>query len=267
MKASEIVRKSLSRYIANPVLLIPQLVVLIVSALTSILFQPPAQDTLKITSGFLMTAFGVLFLLIAVNFLVLLGQINMTGKVVAGKKACLQDWSEGITKYFLRGIALGLVILGVVMVLFMLVGVLFILTALPTIISPEGAIKPTPTPTGTPAIIVTFVTTFLVSTAFSLFYMWLAPLVIDNKTVGGSLDSGTKAARKSMLNFLWLLVLVFIVSACVEIIRSYSSYMGITTQPTIGALTLSSLVSQIIEKLFSPLWFLIAFRIYKASPK
>lgn len=264
MGLSEIIGKSLTVYKANPVLFVPPFVAFIVSILTSAILPRDVsrEGVPAITSDLVMAGFGVLFLMLVVSFLVILGQANMSGKAIKEGKTTLGDWGAGVRKYFFRVFGIGLVFLGIILILFMIVGVAYALTVLPEMITSEGVMRPPITSTPQTAYM-GWVMTFIMSVASSAFYIWLAPAILDNKGVGASLDMGVKTIRMSSRVFVSFIILFFIVSAIATVIKDLPSMIGLDIQPIIGSLTLTSILSQIIERIFSPLWFLMAFTIYR----
>lgn len=264
MGLSEIVRKSLTGYKANPVLFVPPLAAFIISILTSSILPKgvSCEGVPAITSDLVIAGFGVLFLMLVASFLVILGQANMSGKVVKESKTTLADWGAGVRKYFFRVFGIGLVFLGIILILFMIVGVAYALTVLPEMITSEGVMRPPITP-APQTMYMSWAMTLIMTVASSVFYIWLAPAILDNKSVGASLDMGVKTIRRSSRVFVGFIILFFIVSAIATVIKDLPSMMGLDIQPIIGSLTLTSILSQIIERIFSPLWFLMAFTIYR----
>jgi hypothetical protein len=108
-------------------------VAFIVSILTSAILPRDVsrEGVSAITSDLVMAGFGVLFLMLVVSFLVILGQANMSGKARKEGKTALGDWVAGVRKYFFRVLGIGLVFLGIVLILFMIVGATYVLTVLP----------------------------------------------------------------------------------------------------------------------------------------
>lgn len=78
------VKKSLAGYRANPAMLVPPFAAFAVSTLTSALLPMACKLPPAVTPSLLMAGFGVLFLTLAVNFLALLGQVEMAVRVVPG---------------------------------------------------------------------------------------------------------------------------------------------------------------------------------------
>ncbi|WP_455276842.1 hypothetical protein [[Eubacterium] cellulosolvens] len=268
MELLEVTRKGLVLYRANPVLFVPPFVAFIISILTSaILPRDIAHEGFPaITPSILMMGFGALFLMMAVSFLVILGQVNMSGKVITKGKTTLADWGDGVKKYFFRVLGIGLVFLGIMVVLFMVVGMAYALTILPEMITPEGVVSPSFTP-APQAAYMGWAMTLIMVVAQSVFYIWLAPAIMNNKSVGTSLDLGIKAIKKGGRVFVSFIILFFIVSVVTMFVENSSTFMGTTIQPLVGSLTYTKIVSQLIEKVFSPLWFLVAFAIYRKHSK
>jgi hypothetical protein len=262
MELSEIIGKSLTVYKANPVLFVPAFVAFIVSILTSAILPRDVsrEGVPAITSDLVMVGFGVIFLMLVVSFLVILGQASMSGKAIKEGKTALGDWGVGVRKYFFRVFGIGLVFLGIVLILFMIVGVVYVLTVLPEMITSEGVMRP-PITSAPQTTYMSWVMTLVMTVASSFFYLWLAPAVLDNKGVGASLDMGVKTIRSSSKVFVGFVILFFIVSAISTAIQNLPSMIGLDVQPIIGSLTFTSILSQIIERVFSPLWFLMAFSI------
>lgn len=270
MGFSEIVRKSSADYRMNPVLFVPPLVALLVSVLTSGILPKAGAQGLPITLPTLaMVGFGVAFLSLVVSFLVILGQASMSGKAVSQGKTKLVDWSSGVKKYFFRVLGISLIFLGIFLLLFAIVGVAYALTILPKLITPQGVVTPSSTMAATFTAkwtaTLSLAMALPITVAQSVFYVWLAPAILDDKGVGTSLDLGVKAVRKSWRAFLAFIVLFFVVSVIVALVNDLPAVIGIGAQPLVGSLTSTSILSQIIEKVFSPLWFLIAFELYHES--
>jgi hypothetical protein len=264
MEFSKIVRKSSAHYRMNLVLFVPPFVALIMSIAASGILPGVGMGALPtFTPSLLMMGFGVIFLNLVVSFLVILGQASMSGNVVSEGKTKLADWGSGVRKYFFRVLGIGLVFLGIMFVLFMIVGIAIALTILPKLITPEGTVAPPTTPTTlTAQPMFSLAMTILFTVAQSIFYVWLAPAILDDKGVGTSLDMGVKAVRKTGRAFVGFIAFFFIVSAIATLIGDLPAIIGINVQPLVGSLTSTRIVSQIIERIFSPLWFLIAFELY-----
>ena len=271
MALSDIVKISLARYRVNPIMIVPPLVAMVFPLIASLLLVPPTPKAFAPEFlSFIFMAFGVLLLNLIVSFLALLGQASMAGRVVAEEKTRLTDWGKGIKKYSLRVLGIGLIYLGIIVVFFVLIGMIIVFAMLPQLISQLGGIVTPPTPPLTPLITpsitmaTTGVTALLMTIASAVFYMWLAPAVVDDKGVFVSLDAGTKTIRKGGKAFLGFIALFFIVSAIAQMIEAFPTCLGVTIQPVCynGCVTPTHIVSQVITTIFSPLWFLIAFTIY-----
>ena len=267
------VKKSSARYRMNPILILPPLVATIFPLITPLIMEPPSVSP---TPGvfppelltFVFVAFGFLFLSLLISFLVLLGQASMTGKVILEGKTRLSAWGKGIKRYFLRALCIGLIYVVIVMVSIMLVTFISVLAILPQLMSQLREGTPPQMPQISPLISMTtmttsWVTALLTTIASAIFYIWLAPAIIEDKDVFASLQAGTKAIGKSGKTFLGFVALFFLVSLVPVLIQTLPTYFGTTVQPVCyGCVTPTLVVSQVVTAIFSPLWFLIAFDIY-----
>lgn len=275
MTLFDVIKTSLARYRVNPVMVVPPLVAMIFPIITSFLLAPPpTPPTPRVFApellGFIFVAFGVFLMNIVISFLALLGQASMAGRVVVEGKTRLIDWGKGIKKYFLRVLGIGLIYLGIIAVFFVIMVMMLVFAMLPQLIPQLGAVAP-PTPPTTPQIsplisaTTSWVTPLVMTIVSAVFYMWLAPAIIDDKGVFASLDFGTKTMRKEGKLFLGFIALFFVVSAGAQLINMLPTYLGIMVPSVcyVGfCVTPTHIVSQVITTLFSPLWFLIAFAIY-----
>ena len=271
MTLFDVVKMNLARYRTNPVMIVPPLVAMIIPIITSsLLAPPPALPTPQVFApellGFIFMAFGVFLMNLVISFLALLGQASMAERVVVEGKTRLVDWGKGIKKYFLRVLGIGLIYLGIIAVFFVLMVMILVFAMLPQLIPQLGEV-PSPTPQISPLVSATtgWVTPLVTTIVSAVFYMWLAPAIIDDKGVFASLDMGTKAMRKEGKLFLGFIALFLVVSAGARLINTLPIYMGIMVPSVcyVGfCVTPTHVVSQVVTTLFSPLWFLIAFTIY-----
>lgn len=271
MTLSDVVKMNLARYRMNLVMVVPPVVAMICPIITSFLLAlPPTPPTGVFTPellGFIYAAFGVFLMNLVISFLALLGQASMAGRVVVEGKTRLIDWGKGIKKYSLRVLGIGLIYLGIIAVFFVLMVMILMFAMLPQLISQFGLPTPSTTPQISPLISATtsLVTLLVMTIVSAVFYVWLAPAIIDDRGVFASLDIGTKAMRKEGKLFLGFIVLFFVVSAGAQLINTLPIYLGIMV-PSVCyggfCVTPTQIVSQVITTLFSPLWFLIAFTIY-----
>jgi len=263
---------NLARYRTNPVMIVPPLVAMIFLIVTSsLLVPPPSPPTPQVFAPELLTfifvALGIGLLNLVISFLALLGQASMAGRVVVEGKTRLVDWGKGIKKYFLRVLGIGLIYLGIIAVFFVIMVMVLVFAMLPQLIPQLGAVAPPITPQISPLISPTtsWVTPLVTTIVSAVYYMWLAPAIIDDKGVFASLDIGTKTMRKGGKLFLGFIALFFAVSAGAQSINMLPIYLGIMVPSVCYAgfcVTPTHIVSQVITTLFSPLWFLIAFTIY-----
>ncbi len=146
----------------------------------------------------------------------------------------------------------------------MLVMPIFMLSILPQLISQLGRVTPPQTPQISPLISMTVgsVTALLTTIASAIFYIWLAPIVIDDKGVSASLKAGTEAIGKSGKTFLGFVAIFFPVFLISTIMGASTTYLGTIQPASLSYVTPTLVVSQVVTTIFSPLWFLMAFTIY-----
>jgi len=269
MTLFDLIKLNLGIYRENPVIAVPPVTVMIAYMLTS--WLTPISGVNNDVSTNYFVGFGILFMNLAVPFLGLLGQASMAGKIVDGGKADLDDWIEGIRAYFSRVLGVSLIYLGTFMILaILLMGAYFTSVIMP-LVSQIGLITDeTVTPAlNSPmfiAIVLGFVLIDAAATAF--LYMWTASIVFDDQSVFDSLRLGSRASKEGRLKFLGLIAIMFVASGITALLNYLPLYLGLSTELIIsqGYYTLSTLVSQTIRAIFSPLWLLIAFTIYHRSP-
>ena len=269
MTLFDLIKLNLGRYRKNPVIAVPPITVMIIYMLTSRL-TPLSGVTDDIGTNYFM-GFGILFLNLAVPFLGLLGQVSMTGKIVGGGKADLDDWIEGIRAYFSRVLGVNLIYFGTLTILAILLMGAYFANVIPPLASQIGLItNETVTQVlNSPLSFATILGLGLIDAATTAFlYMWTAPIVFDDQRVFDSLRLGSKASKEGRLKFLGLIALMFVASGITALINYVPLYRSLSTELIInqGYYTPSTLVSQTIRAIFSPLWLLIAFTIYHRSP-
>ena len=101
----------------------------------------------------------------------------------------------------------------------------------------------------------------LVSVITAVLYMWLRPVFFEDADVFTSVGAGNQALRASGSTFLGFLALFIAVSGVANLIENLPVYLGASIQQiySSGYLAPTHLVSQVIETMFSPLWFLGTF--------
>lgn len=269
MTLFDLIKLNLGRYRENPVIAVPPVTVMIAYMLTSRL-TPPSGVINEVSTNYFI-GFGILFLNLAVPFLGLLGQVSMAGKIVDGGKADLDDWIEGIRAYFSRVLGVNLIYLGTFMIFaILLMGAYFTSFILPLASQLGLMADETVTPVlNMPMLIAIFLGFTLIDAAATAFlYMWTAPIVFDDQSVFDSLRLGSRASKEGKLKFLGLIAIMFVAYGITALINYVPLYRSLSTELIInqGYNTLSTLVSQTIRAIFSPLWLLIAFTIYHRSP-
>lgn len=246
-------------------LFVPPLVGLIYSLLSSVIAY--GNTNLALSTNLVQVALAVVFLNLVVFFLVILGQASMAGKVVLKGKTKLPDWGAGARKYFFRVLGIGLAFIGIALVVLVIFGFVLVFTFLPDIITHPGAIPKLPSlflnPTG--IFMVQLISVLLITLADSALYLWLAPAILDYKGVGTSLDVGLKTFKRSWKAFAGFFAIFLGASVVVLVINDLPTITGVTLRPLVASLTPTYLISQVMEKLLSPLWFLITFRLYRKT--
>lgn len=273
MQLTKVLTKSLHDYKSNPVLLIPSLVGTIGSFLVfgyfrSYMGSVTGQVGTSRFVGLAESALGFSFLLfssVIIGLLVLLGQVSMTGKVIHTGKTRLGDWWVGLRKYFWRVFGIGAVYFGVVMGITIIAILIFVfIVIVPAVMSNSSSFSSQSTPFAESPFLLGV--TFLSALGSLVFYMMLAPVVIDDRGVGSSISSGLSAVKRGGRTFLAFLGLVLLETLVVL----EFGYRNLGTNPTYpsygtGFLTFPMVFSGLLGAAFSPLWVLMAFRIYCES--
>jgi len=233
---TDVFRKSLSDYQANPILLVPLLVSVIESQLA----------TAIISNYYLSPPLASLDLIVTyvVVFLVLLGRISMTGAVVRRGRTTLGDWRVGL-KYFWTviwlGITFGILEYGPVM------GAWLLFSSLKSNYTSAQVIISNYTRAQVIISLATVPVTAFVSSALSI---CLAAVTLDNKNVRESLRVGWRVISDRWSAFGGL----FILNASVSLYSTALHYL-------IGE-KFSAYVVGLVSLVIGPLLLLIAFRIY-----
>jgi len=266
MTLFDLIKLNLGRYRENPVIAVPPITVMIAYMLTS-RFTPISGVINDVSTNYVL-GFGILFLNLAFPLLGLLGQVCMTGKIVDGRKADLDDWIEGIRAYFSRVLGVSLIFLGAFMIFVILL--MFASVILPLVsqigLITDDTVAPALNSPMSIAIVLGFALINASATAF--LYMWTAPIVFDDQSVFDSLRLGSRASKEGRQKFLGLIAIMFVAYGITALINYVPLYLGLSTELIInqGYYTPLTLVSQAINAIFSPLWLLIAFTIYHRSP-
>jgi hypothetical protein len=276
----DIVRLNIARYRANPVIIIPPLVVLVFELVVLPLMGIPAADASgPELESYAFIGFGALFLSMAISFLALVGQASMASSVVLGGKAGLRDWVNGIRKHSPRVLGVYFIYLVVMVLSFVPMIVMYWYAMLPWLrlqIGASGPVEPPSPPFMSLPIGIAINWTAINWTALILFsvitavaYMWLAPVFFEDADVFTSVGAGNKALRANGRAFLGFVALFIAVSGVANLIENLPVYLGSTIQQIYGSgyLAPTHVASQVIETMFSPLWFLVALTIYRGGPR
>lgn len=255
MSLSEILKLSLSDYRINPVLFVPSLIGLTESIIASAIlggefFPELSQWHVGEVSPFFvyaLSAWGIQYLLI--GFLVVLGQASMTGSVILKGKTELNDWRVGAKRYSFRVLGLGLVF-------FIILVVIDRVMPLSNLRSLGGVSAVELVQAGARNLSVTFLYTLV----YSVFYVCLGAAIVSDSGSKVALSLGVKAIRQNSVVFVSSVTLFFIVSAILTLsmlITAKTNMFG----PQVGSMDYVRTVSVVLQSFFSPLWFLLFFRL------
>jgi len=268
----DIVRLNIARYRMNPVIIVPPLVVLVFELFIPPLMGIPTVDvsTPNLESYALM-GFGALFLSLTISFLTLIGQASMASRVVLEGKAVLRDWVQGVRKYSPRVLGVCAIYLGVLVLSFipMMIMYLYVMLAqLPSLMGAYDPEMPPSPPIIPPSINIATNWTALIFTSVitAVLYLWLAPVFFEDGGVFTSIRAGNQALKKNWRTFLGFVALFITVSGAANLIENLPIYLGTSIQRS-GYLALMHVTSNVIKTIFSPLWFLIALTIYRELPR
>ncbi|MBI2185337.1 MAG: hypothetical protein HYU39_10335 [Thaumarchaeota archaeon] len=218
--------------------------------------------------SFLLQTFALLLVTVTVGFLVLLGESGMTGKAVTEGKVSIAEWGRSVRKYFVRILGLALIYVGLLVGVFTVVGVI---TIMPVILSMVGQAAQGQPPPSESAIMQSFAPVaivFAVIAAFvqAGFYLLLAPAVVDDAGIGGSVEKAIRVLRakyKAFLAYASLVCGIILVSSAPILLFFFSGFdVNLKVAFLPGNLSVAVLVPSIVQTIFSPLFFLIAFLIY-----
>jgi hypothetical protein len=96
----DVVRLSIDRYRANPIIVIPPLVSMAFELAIPILTGIPGTNYSELRPGsYALFGFGLMGLSLIVSFLTLIGKASMASQVVLGGRASLRDWIKGVVSY------------------------------------------------------------------------------------------------------------------------------------------------------------------------
>jgi len=271
----EIVRLSIARYRANPVIVVPPLAVLAFELVILPLMGVPAADASgPELESYAFIGFGALFLSLVISFLALVGQASMASVVVLGGKAGLRDWVRGVRRHSPRALGVYFIYLVVMVLSFVPMIVMYWYAMLPWLRHQIGASGPVEPPSppfmSLPiGIAINWTALILFSVITAVLYMWLAPVFFEDADVFTSVGAGNKALRANGRAFLGFIVLFIAVSGVANLIENLPVYLGATIQQiySSGYLAPTHMASQVIETIFSPLWFLVTLTIYRGGSR
>lgn len=254
-----LLKQVVSDYRSNLVLILPQLLGALVNGL--ILSSLRSNLSRMVTSRLASNALGAFFgpVSYSVEFLVLVGQVSMTGKVVLAGETVLKDWWDGLRRFFWRVLGIEIAI-----------GIMAVLCAVPFVLavivynwSFHADFLGQPTSYLT---VFYWVNYLLGPVTSAILYMCLAPAVVSDLNIGASIRSGWSAAKKTRRAFLVLVGFLCLMEAATYALTRVDSWTR-GYVPSLGntILSLFGILANIIWTLLTPLIILMAFRIYGES--
>jgi hypothetical protein len=268
----DIVRLNVARYRTNPVIIVPPLIVLVFgTAITPLMGLPGADFSTPEFVSYAFLGFWALFLSLAISFLTLIGQASMASRVVLEGKAVLRDWVHGVKRYSTKVLGVCVIYLGVLVLSFIPMMIMYwyvMLAQLPSLMGAYDPEMPPSPPIIPPSINIVTNWTALIFTSVitAVLYLWLAPVFFEDGGVFTSIRAGNQALKKNWRTFLGFVALFITVSGAANLIENLPTYLGTSIQRS-GYLALTHVTSNVINTIFSPLWFLIALTIYRELPR
>ncbi len=174
---------------------------------------------------------------ILVSFLVIVGLAGMTRRLVLEGHTSISDWGSSIKTHFRVVLGLGIIF-----------GSIFILSSTTTLVL--GASLTVSTNPFSTLRITPIARDIVTSLPLSLFYIVLAPAMMEGKGLRDSLRHGLRAARGGLRVYVSYLGIVIIIS------------IVITANPIPFGET-NNIVSEGVRAISSPFLFILAFLIYR----
>lgn len=274
MNLSTNIGSSLIKYRGNAVLVVPALTAFSIQLISSIVFSDIAMrgNSLEYRALTIAQYFLVVDVVTAIlSFLIILGRVSMSEKVVRGKKASFGDWGTGVTRYFSKVIWVWLAFGAITLLIILPTDFAYTILVQTRIIALWNHSRTEVLRMSALAGLAWhgLLVGLLGSIVQWLFYLCLASSVLDRKGFRASLKVSIAAVRKKRRVFFGLVLLFWAVSIMFRVIRDSPALIGIISQPKIGISNLSDVVSELLESVLSPVWFLSAFIFYvdaKAKP-
>ena len=268
----DVVRLSIDRYRANPIIVILPLVSMVFELAIPVLTGISGANYSELRPGlYALVGFGAIGLSLIVSFLTLVGKASIASQVVLGGRASLRDWVKGVVSYSRRALGAYAVYLVLIILSFIPLIIVFWYAMMPQVMYQIWASQPEAYPSTllapTPTIIaISWVGLAILSLFEAALYMWLASLIFEGTDVLPSISGGIKAVRASGRTFLGFVVLFIVVSGIANLVENIPLYLGIYTPQAQGGLpTVTHLTSQLMKAIFSPIWLLIALTLYRGS--
>jgi len=252
-------------YRANPLLMIPPLAAFCIGVLASmvdsvILSLHPLGD-------FSVATLGPYFSLIAVlqsivSFFVILGQLGMTEKVIADGGASLRDWASAVKHHFIRVLWISLPFAALGVMIFILFNWAFAYLIEVRLLWAHQSTLDLMRRMEFAQLISNSLTSLLEAFVLWFWNLCLASTVLERRSFRASLGASKNVVRGNRGLFVRLVLFYWTVSLLLTVVSAGPFLLGIMTQPKIGITDASSMVSNVIGSLLSPLWYLIGFVFY-----
>ena len=237
-----IIWEGLMLYRQNPIIILPPIILAIVNLTTSGILSSLFLSSFGISSSdfsFLLIAYLLLFsLIVLATFLVILGQAVMTGRIVLEGHTGLGDWSAIIRNRFRVVLGLGIIF-----------GSAFSLSSTASILL---GVSLAAYLNAFSVFRMSFIIVDVVSSIpLSLFYIVLAPAIMEGKGIRDSMRHGWRAVRSGLGVYLPYLGTLIVLSLAISIISI----------PIEGSI--AGIVTEVVRAVSTPLLFILAFLIYR----
>ncbi len=262
MKVFSVFRDSLVKYRENPILLLPVTVSILQSIVASIVLASLGTSirTQYFNLNAILQSLAILIFNVIVAFIVgavlTVGYSAMAARITKGRKCKLSDWEEGLRRYFLRILAIT-VIVGVLGAI--IVGLIVFAAFMATFSTNRRLVPNIFTPTTLPIFVV-------FTTVITLFtYCCYAAATVDDTDLSSSITRGFRALRHGGTPMLTLFIIVYIISQAASYAITPRDIPPSSLTPAFAAerLSLIGIISTVVPILLTPLWYLVVFAIYR----
>jgi hypothetical protein len=257
LRFTDILRRSFADYRANLILVVPWLILFVVDGVTAVFssayltprFTGSSNSKLSSVSFhslalFYLTYLPVELLWLVATYVILLGRVVMTSRVIMDHKTTIADWPDGVRRYFWRVFGVSLVFT--------------ILLAIPRYVAEPvyNALKWA----GLNAAYFAYgsVVDTLRAPIVLAFYICLGAVSLDGRSFAEALRFGSKVLSYRRSAFAWLVVLLVVYGLFFEAL-DYPIYLYLKN----GSLAYFGYVIGLVQDVIAPIWMLMAFRIYR----